>query len=97
MAKRKNRKASAKRVVIKKGKKMVNVSSAKVRSMLKTAGYSGKTLVIATKQVVGETKKIAKAGVITATGFERAIVRGVSKANDHVVSATKKVARRVLK
>ncbi|MBU2577188.1 MAG: hypothetical protein KKF50_05725 [Nanoarchaeota archaeon] len=83
--------------VKKKSGKMVEYSASKVKSILKTVGFTGKTLVKGTSNVLKEAKKLTKAGVISATNFEKAVVKGVSNTNKIVVSSAQNITKKVLK
>jgi len=77
--------------------KVVKYSSGKVKGVLKTVGFSGGLLLKGTGEVFKEAKKLTKDGVISATNFEKAIVKAVSNTNKIAVNTTQKITRRVLK
>ena len=83
--------------VKKKSGKIVEYPVNKVKSMLKTTGYTGKLLINGTAEVLGEIKKLTKSGIITATNFEKAVVRGVSNTNKIAMDTTQKATKRILK
>ena len=83
--------------VKKKSGKIVEYPVSKVKSMLKTVGYSGGLLVKGTGEVFKETKKLTHHGVISATNLEKAVVKAVSNINKIAINTTQKVAKRVLK
>lgn len=83
--------------VKKKTGKVVKYSGNKVKSMLKTVGFSGGLLVKATGEVFKEAKKLTKEGVITVTNLEKAVVKGVSNTNKIAVNTTQKITKKVLK
>lgn len=83
--------------VKKKSGKIMQYSISKVRSLLKTVGFTGGLLVKATGSVFTETKKLTKHGVISALNFEKAIVKAVSNTNKIAVNTTQKITKRVLK
>lgn len=83
--------------VKKKSGRVVQYPITKVKNMLKTVGFSGVLLIKATGQVFKEAKKFTKSGVITATNFEKSIIRAVSNTNNIAVNTTQKITRRVLR
>jgi hypothetical protein len=83
--------------VRKKSGRISEYPAKKVKSVLKTTGYSGKLLLKATGSVLKEAKKLAKNGIIGVTDLEKAIVRGVHETNKIAMNTTQKIAKRVLK
>ena len=83
--------------VKKKSGKIIEYSASKVKSVLKTAGFTGKTLIKGTSNVLKEAKRLTKSGVISATNFEKAIVKGVSNTNKIVVNSAQNMTKRILK
>ena len=81
----------------KKSGKIVEYPISKVKSILKTAGFTGVTLVKGTSNVLKEAKKLTKSGIISATNFEKAVVRGISNTNKIIINSAQKVTRKVLK
>ena len=81
----------------KKSGKIVEYSVSKVKSLLKTVGFTGTTLVKGTSNVLKEAKKLKKSGVISATNFEKAVVKGISNTNKIIINSAQKVTRKVLK
>ena len=83
--------------VKKKSGKIMEYPVSKVKSVLKTTGYTGKLLVSGTAEILGEIKKLTKSGIITATNFEKAVVRGVNNTNKIAMDTTQKATKRILK
>jgi len=83
--------------VKKKSGKIVEYPVSKVKSMLKTVGYSGGLLVKGTGEVFKEAKKLTKHGVISATNLEKAVVNAVSNTNKIAMNTTQKITKRVLR
>jgi len=83
--------------VKKKSGRIVQYPISKVKGLLKTVGFTGGLLVKATGSVFKETKKLAKHGVISATNFEKAVVKAVSNTNKIAMNTTQKITKRVLK
>ena len=48
-------------------------------------------------QDLKEAKKLTKSGIISATNFEKAVVRGISNTNKIIINSAQKVTRKVLK
>ena len=83
--------------VKKKNGRIVEYPITKVKSLLKTVGFTGGLLVKGSSDVLKEAKKLTKHGVISATDFEKAVVKAVSNTNKIAVNTTQKVTKRVLK
>ena len=95
MAKR--RSTVSRKLKVKDGRKLIEVPIKTVKSILAGAGFSGKPLMKATKEVFTAGKRFARAGVLGVADFEKAIVKGAATANDLLMETTKKVAKKLLK
>lgn len=89
--------AVSKRVTVKNGNALIDVPIETVKSILADIGYSGKALMEATGAVFKEAKQMAKAGVVSTTDFEKALVSGIKKTNDVLMNTSKKIVKRVLR
>lgn len=83
--------------VKKKNGKVVEYPADKIRRLLSTIGFTGGLLVRGTMEVFKEAKKLTTSGIISATNFEKAIVKAVNNTNKIAINTTQKVTRRVLK
>ncbi len=83
--------------VKKKSGKIVEYPITKVKSLLKTIGFTGGLLIKGTSDVFSEAKKLTKQGIISATNFEKAIVNAVSNTNKIAIGATQKITKKILK
>lgn len=83
--------------VKKKSGKIVDYPVTKVKNLLKTVGFTGGLLVKATSGVFTEAKRLTKSGVVSATNFEKAIVKAVNNTNKIAMNTTQRVTRKVLK
>ncbi len=97
MKKLRRRIAVSKKLLIKKGDKVIEVPVETVKSILADVGFSGKLLVNATANVFKEAKKLTKRGVIHTVDFEKAIIKAINNTNNIAMGTTKKVVRRILK
>lgn len=69
----------------------------KVKNVLTKAGFAGEQLVLATRGVVMEAAKLAKAGILSTANLEKAVVRAVANTNNLVMEKTKKITKTILK
>lgn len=67
------------------------------KSVLSKAGFTGGQLVLATRGTVKEAGKLARAGVISSTDFEKAVVRAVANTNNLIMNQTRKISKKMLK
>lgn len=67
------------------------------KSVFNKAGFTGTQLVLATKGVIKEAGKLAQAGVVSSTDFEKAVVRAVANTNNLIMNETRKITKKVLK
>lgn len=81
----------------KKSGKVVDLPQATIRRVLSSTGFTGKLLVKAVGSVLREAGNLAKAGVITATNFEKAVVKAVYKTNQVAMTTAQRVTKRVIK
>ena len=89
---------AAKKLKIKtKAGKVVDYPISKVKGILSGVGFTGKLLVNATNDVFKEAKKVTKGGIITATNFEKSIIKSVTHANKIAMNTVQKTARKLLK
>lgn len=82
--------------VKKRNGRIVTYPATKIRNILKKVGFTGVLLAKATANTVKASAKLASRGVITATNFEKAVVKAVRGVNDLAVNTTQKVAKKVL-
>jgi len=80
-----------------KSGKIIAYPVKKVKSIISTAGYTGKVLINATIGTFNEAKKLAKDGVITVTDLEKAIVNGVNNTNNIAIGTVQKITKVLLK
>ena len=83
--------------VKKKNGGIVEYSATKVGNLFKTIGFTGGLLVKATSGVFKEAKRLTKGGVVSATDFEKVLVKTVSNTNKIAMDTTRKVTKRVLR
>lgn len=77
--------------------KVVDYPVSKVKKILSAVGFTGLLLTKATGNVFSEAKKLTKKGVITATNFEKAVVKAVSNTNRIAVNTVQRMTKKVLK
>ena len=86
-----------KKIIVKKGTTLLELPFETLKSVLADVGFAGGLLLKTTNEVFSELKKVAKSGVVSSTDFEKALVNGLKRTNDHAVSATRSLAKRILK
>ncbi len=77
--------------------KIIELPANTVKRILSDTGYSGNLLLKATNNTFKEAKKLAKGGVVTATNFEKAIIKAISNTNRIAMDTTQKLAKKILK
>lgn len=80
-----------------KNGKIIAYPAKKVKQVLKGAGFTGKLLISTAGGVLKEAGRVAKAGVISVTDLEKAIVKSGYDANKTVIDNTQKLTRKVFK
>lgn len=91
------RKPAKKLKIKKKSGSLIDYPENTVRKVLSTAGFTGKALMSASTGVFKEATKLAKAGVVSVTDVEKAVVRSVANTNKIVMNTAKKVTKKVLR
>ena len=91
------RQAISKKVLVKKGVHIIEVPIETIKAILADVGFAGNLLMKATGEVYKEVKSLSKQGVIHASDFEKAVVRGIKQTNDMAVDTTTKIVKKVLK
>lgn len=69
----------------------------KIKDLFKSVGFTGNLLLRATGDVFKEAKKLTTAGVLTVTGFEKAVVKAVNNTNKIAMNTAQKTVKKILK
>jgi hypothetical protein len=80
-----------------KAGKIIAYPAKKVKQILRGAGFTGKLLISTAGGVLKEAGRVAKAGIITVTDLEKAVVKSVHDANQTVMNNAQKLTKKALK
>ncbi len=76
---------------------VVNLPTATIKKVLSKTGFTGNLLLKGVAGVLREATGLAKAGVITVTNLEKAIVKAISNTNKVAMDSAQKLTKKVLK
>ena len=81
----------------KRSGKVVPLPKATIKKVLSHTGFTGNLLLKAVGGVLREASGLAKAGVISATNFEKAMVKAVGNTNRVAMNTAQKVTKKILR
>ena len=76
---------------------VVNLPTETIKKVLSNTGFTGDLLLKGVAGVLREATGLAKAGVITVTNLEKAIVKAISNTNKVAMNSAQKLTKKVLK
>ena len=81
----------------KRNGKVVDLPQAAIKRVLSSTGYTGNLLMKTVGGVLREAANLAKAGVITSTNLEKAVVKAIHNTNKVAMDSAQKFTKKVLK